>query len=466
MPDLRKLYHHIPEKLRFPADYLYARIPEEIKYGEEYRRVKALLEQSQWWSEDRLIAYQEGQMKSLLVHAYDHVPYYKKVFDDAGFNPYAFRHLDEIEVLPFLTKELVQEHFDDLTADNIPLSRRTVDTTGGSSGNQLRFYTEKNARTVERPFVLNIWGRVGYRPGSRMAVLRNDLFIGKNLNRPYYYSLGKSKLILNNFHLTDDISHAILDKISADKIEYLHTYPSAAMALCDYISRSGYQLKHRMKAILATSENVYPGQQETINEMLQSRLFTFYGHTERAGIAGWCEYSDLYHVQSEYGYMELVEDQTGRVIKEADQRGEIVCTGFWNYAMPFIRYRTADYSSYAQNQLCECGRHYRLMNQVEGRWRQEMLVLRDGGRVSATAINMHSDAFRNVKRFQLYQDQPGVCVIRIEKADAYNEKDEMNLRREFICKLGDQVDLVFDYTTGIEKTQRNKCLYLIQKLKI
>ena len=92
-----------------------------------------------------------------------------------------------------------------------------------------------------------------------MAVLRNDLFIGKNLNRPYYYSLGKSKLILNNFHLTDDISHAILDKISADKIEYLHTYPSAAMALCDYISRSGYQLKHRMKAILATSENVYPG---------------------------------------------------------------------------------------------------------------------------------------------------------------------------------------------------------------
>lgn len=171
MPDLRKLYHHIPETLRFPADYLYARIPEEIKYGEEYRRVKALLEQSQWWSEDRLIAYQEEQMKSLLVHAYDHVPYYKKVFDDAGFNPYAFRHLDEIEVLPFLTKELVQEHFDDLTADNIPLSRRTVDTTGGSSGNQLRFYTEKNARTVERPFVLNIWGRVGYRPGSRMAVL-------------------------------------------------------------------------------------------------------------------------------------------------------------------------------------------------------------------------------------------------------------------------------------------------------
>ena len=67
----------------------------------------------------------------------------KKVFDDAGFNPYAFRHLDEIEVLPFLTKELVQEHFDDLTADNIPLSRRTVDTTGGSSGNQLRFILRK-----------------------------------------------------------------------------------------------------------------------------------------------------------------------------------------------------------------------------------------------------------------------------------------------------------------------------------
>lgn len=462
MISLRAIYRNLPKSIKLSADYLYGAIPNEIKYGKKYRETKALLFKSQWWSEEEQIAYQEKQMKSLLIHSYEHVPYYKKIFDNCGFNPYTFRCLDQVKVLPLLNKNIIQENFNELLADNFPAHKTTFNTTGGTSGNQLKFCLEKNYEQVELPFVEHIWGRVGYTTKSSVAVLRNQSFENGKL---FVYDWKQRKLVLDNFHLTDSNIKQILNKICQDKIEFIHTYPSAVLSICDYIRRLDYRMSYSPKAILATSENLYSGQKELIESTLNCRVFTFYGHSERACIAGWCEDSDLYHVQSEYGYMELL-DENQKSIDAANKLGEIVCTGFFNKAMPFIRYQTADYSSYTDKGSCSCGRNYKLLNSIEGRWMQEMLVCKDGSKVSITALNMHSDIFENVKKYQLYQDTVGLCFLNIVKAQQYSDEDEKNIKLELIKKLGNSIELKIIYMDDIEKTQRGKFKYLIQKLSI
>lgn len=459
---VKQMYRSSPKVITLPIDFMYGITPNSIKYGKRYNELKKFLDQSQWWSKEQHVAFQVKEMKKLLIHSFEHVPYYNKIFKEVGFDPYQFKYLEQIEVLPLLNKTIIQENFNELQADNFPKYRKMINTTGGTTGNQLKFYTEKNYNQKEWPFVELIWGRVGYDNKSRVASLRNHIFKDEEI---YRYDWKEKRLVLDNFKLSDENIKMMLDRLSKDRIEYIHTYPSAIVEICDYIRRSGYHNDYSLKAILATSENIYPGQKELIEETLNCRLFTFYGHTERACIAGWCEESDLYHVQTEYGYMELL-DENNNVILEADKRGEIICTGFNNYAMPFIRYQTADYSSYAKDGMCGCKRNYKLLNNIEGRWTQEMLLSKDGSKISITALNMHSDIFKNIKQYQLYQDTIGKCIIKIIKTEQYSIYDEENIKKEFYNKMGSSIDIEIKYVEKLEKTQRGKTKYLIQKIKL
>lgn len=459
---LRSVYNGVPKPVKIAVDMVYGLIPNSLRYGRGYRRTLELLSRSQWWSLEQHEAYQLARMKELLTYSYEHVPYYRRVFDDCGFDPYSFSKIEEIEVLPLLNKDLVREHFEDLLSDCYPAHARMLATTGGTTGNQSRFYVENNYYQVELPFVESIWSRVGYHSGSRVAVLRNHSF---EKGRLFAVDWKRRRLLIDNFHLTDSNMERILSKLAQSRIEFLHTYPSAAMSLSRHIKRSGYHMQHRLKAILVTSENIYPGQKEYIEDAFGCRPFTFYGHSERGCIAGWCEESDLYHVQSEYGYMELV-DESNRVIREPGSLGEIVCTGFYNRAMPLIRYQTGDYTLYADATVCTCGRSYRLLNPVRGRWSQEMLICKDGSRVSTTALNTHSDVFRNVKCYQLYQDTVGRCAIRVVRTEAYTEQDEAIIMQEFAQKLGPNMDLEVHYVDDIERTPIGKSKYLVQKIPV
>ena len=49
--------------------------------------VKNAMEQSQWWSQEKLQAYQLQRLQALLQYAEKNVPYYTRLFKEQGFNP-------------------------------------------------------------------------------------------------------------------------------------------------------------------------------------------------------------------------------------------------------------------------------------------------------------------------------------------------------------------------------------------
>ncbi len=437
-------------------------LPPGLKYGKQYRKKFLLLKKTQYWSSEQLENYQDKKLRNLLEYAYKYVPYYKELFDTIKYNPGSSDWKDEFYKIPFLSKEAITENMHKLVSNEYDEKLLSVQTTGGTTGKQLEFKMLKGSyAATEFPFVDIIWSRVGYkRQKSRVAVLRNDIIPQDKI---YVFDHKSRTYNFDTFRLTDRNIKLVLDAFITLKIEFLHTYLSVAVQLCEYIKKNNMTYTSYLKAVLATSENIYPGQRELIESTLNCRLFSFYGHSELCCIAGECEKSTFYHIQSEYGYFELIDDE-GHVINEPNKRGEIVCTGFNNKVMPFIRYRTGDYASYVEQQFCECGRHYRLINNVEGRWTQEQFIGKDGNKISMTAVNMHSEIFNHVSNYQFEQNEKGKCILRIVKNDKYTNRDEQIIYDELMKKFNSSIEIIFEYVDNIVRTGRGKQRFIIQNI--
>src|SRR5262245_47844016 len=111
-------------KLKSILKPLYYRLPAGFSYGSLCLPTLKFLEESQTWSEERLLEYQISKLRLMLRHCAAQVPYYRRQFREAGFDPDNFRALLDLRALPLLDKETIRSRPQDFLADNI--SRRRM----------------------------------------------------------------------------------------------------------------------------------------------------------------------------------------------------------------------------------------------------------------------------------------------------------------------------------------------------
>ena len=106
----------------------------------------------------------------------------------------------------------------------------------------------------------------------------------------------------------------------------------------------------------------------------------------------------------EYGFMEVL-GENGTEVREGEE-GEIVATGFDNFVMPLIRYRTQDFAIRSGNQ-CVCGLQFPMLRKVMGR-AEDYIYLNDGYKVPFhnALAGIHGSVWGMVK-LQCVQRHPG-----------------------------------------------------------
>ena len=443
---------------------LYGALPFYIRYGRQYRKMLQLLEDTEYWDREKLNQYQFEELKKIIEHAFLNVPYYKRMFNEKNLLPSDINSPDDFTKIPFLTKQIIKDNIKHLTANNMPDNRKAYLTTGGSTGIPMGFYFEKGVTNIkELAYFVNLWKRVGFKVGDKSAVIRGDV-IQVTGNKFWMYDYLMKNLCFSSYHMTDQNLPFYIERIKHFQPKFIQAYPSAISIFADYLIKNNMINPFpSVRAILCGSENIYDGQRKLIEKAFGCRVFSWYGHAEKSVLAGECEYSSDLHLFPQYGYTELV-DSSGNLITEEGKMGEIVCTGFNNYAMPFIRYKTMDLGYWSKGN-CRCHRHYLRLKKVEGRL-QELIVSQSGRLISMVAINMHSDVFDNVKQFQFYQDKKGVVVFNIVKESSYEEKDTKNIYNELKKKLGTDMKLEIKFVNDIPRTKSGKYRFLIQKIAI
>ena len=429
-----------------------------------YRKTYDLLQRSQRWSREELTAYQIQTLSRLLDHAYENVPYYRRVFQERNLVPGDIQTLDDLALLPFLTREDLQNNLPDLKARNYPESAFEYVTTGGSTGIPVGFYYEKGAsRAREWAFMKTQWDRVGYRFTDRCVVLRGYIVGSPKEEIFWKKTLCGRWLLMSSHHMTEETMPAYIDRIRKFRPRFIQGYPSTAVILARYMLDHKIKPFPNVKAVLCGSESLYPWQRNLLTEAFGCRVFSWYGNSEQTVLAGECEESSRYHIFPEYGIVELI-GRDGRPVEGSGAMGEVVATNLTNFVCPLIRYRTMDVAVASENR-CSCGRAYPLLEKVEGRL-QEFIVTRSGHLISVTPINYESGAFENIRQFQMYQEEVGELIMKVVRKPTYTEEDTRQLTKELQWQLGDEVNVHVHFVDEIPRTMGGKFRYLIQKLPI
>jgi phenylacetate-CoA ligase len=458
----KNLYRISPAWFKRCAGQIYAFLPMTVRYGRVLNRARRFLDESQWWSWQQHREYQLRQMQLLLRHAYENVPYYRRIMNEASVTADDFKSLEDLQKLPLLEKEVVRNHKEELVAENMR-NKKVVANTGGSTGKPLEFYWERGrTRSLERAFMWRQWAWAGFDYGQKTCVIRGQT-VREGL---WHYDPIDRHLFVNSYNLSDLNCELIVKKLRKFKPVSIQAYPSTLTILAGWLKARGEKPIEGVKVLLCGSENLYPAQKELFETVFKARVYNWYGHGESCCLAGYCDKEDFYHVYSEYGYVELV-DQKGNVLPwEEGQRGEIVGTSFINNTVPFIRYRTGDIAIVGP-ESCSCGRNYKLLSKIEGR-KQEYIVTSDGRAIALTGavFGQHWHAFAKIRQLQFVQNEPGKVIIKIVKGSLYRQEDEKEIRDKLTRCAISGLEVVFEYVDEIPLTARGKHLFVKQSLSL
>lgn len=444
--------------------FFYYLPPRLIQMRSNYREVYEFYRDAQWWSKERIEAWQLERLQQMIKYAYENTSGYRQLFDEAGVKPNDIQSLGDIKFFPITDKALLRNNIKEFTVDTTVAGHLSRYTTGGSSGIPFEFYADFKNSGAEAAFINSTWESFGWKSSDIGIRLRgNMLGNAKNIIK----KIGYHRFVMSSLHLTDDNYEEYIKAIEKTRASYLHVYPSIITDLSHLILSHQNEGRLQIKHILLASENLYPWQEEIIKKAFPAAtLVSFYGHTERAIMAPWCEKEEKYHLNPFYGYAEILDKNNHEVAEGAI--GELVGTSFWMFGTPFVRYRTNDFAEKGPGYCEKCGRKFQIINKIDGRL-SEIIIGKTGRRISLTVFAgsvMHGEIFDHIKQFRFVQKEKGVIILKVIPDSLFNDKEMQRLEDSLKRFFSNDFDYTIQLVDSLERTKRGKFTYLEQYLQV
>jgi phenylacetate-CoA ligase len=408
---------------------------------------------------DSLAQYSQSKLQEILEYARVHCRYYGKLFDALGFLPEALADFDS---LPLLDKRTVRERKNDLISDEIDRLDYYNMNTGGSTGEPLEFPVSTLAGRVDTMHQDFLYKIMGYESGDKIFT-----FFGRSVSEEcrkeneYWIRTGKTggpfgELTYSSLYLSQETLPYYVRHLCSQKPTILRGYPSAIGEMATYLLQQKISLSFQVKGVQLTAENAYDWQIAAIEDAFDTKVFLQYGHSEVCVFGYTTDDTHAYICSPVYGLTEVVGSD-GKSVANGEV-GEIVVTGFYNRALPLIRYRTGDLAIYGgtDDGIVK-------LDRIVGRTQDFVYDVKDR-KIPLTALvfGQHFGAFRNIRRWQIVQDVPGKILVRIVKDDAFSAKDVAEIKAKFWENA--QIEAQIESAISIPLTERGKSRFLVQHL--
>jgi phenylacetate-CoA ligase len=427
-----------------------------------------LLTESQYWSRERLDQLRDEKLRRLVVHAYAHVPYYRRLMDEAGVRPIAIQGLADLHKLPILTKDILREKGAEMCADDLGPDQVEIGITGGTTGNPMRVMRDRASTVWQRASYWRGFSWGGLRLGdSWVQVFGGSLGLTPTSRKERWKNWFSGKTFLPAFELGAHNVDRYVETIRQSGARFLVGYASACYFLAQHLERTGKRL--HLQAVFPTAELLPESWAETIARVFSARVLPYYGCGEVQSLGYACpeataftrpsNYHAVYHSCDEHAVIEVEHPERGATLTG---EGEFLITDLDNVAMPLIRYRNGDAGIIAEPG-CGCGRSLGRILRLDGRV-SDVLITERGDAISGT-IGAHCFRFvNNVAQFQIVQRRPAQVVLRVVPTGAYDARvEEPTLRAVFTKHLGPSADIRIEYVASIPRTRAGKARLVINE---
>tara|TARA_B100000700_G_scaffold233967_1_gene259262 strand:- start:16 stop:1386 length:1371 start_codon:yes stop_codon:yes gene_type:complete len=447
---IQDLYNISPVFLQNMACSLYGYKENRKRYGVYFKQMLASLSKTEWFSKTEIEHYQNEQVKRLVAHAYDTVPYYTALFKSQKLHPDDIQTIHDLDKIPILTKDILRQQEDQLVSTAFKKQRLTKSKTSGSTGKAVTIYREVNSLQ----FHWALWWRLRERFGIKFEQdLLHLNFTGrpvvptKNRKRPFWrYNRAFNQYLLPMQQILPSAINDILFFLENIQFEYYIGYPSIINNFCDMLNEKNLKLSKFPKFIFSGCEKLYDFQKENIEQTLNTSVKDQYGMAEGVGNATQCEFGN-YHEDFEHGILNI-----SHTVNSCSKQGSVIGTGFSNYAMPLINYEVGDIAILGDGE-CPCGRKSKLFSSFEGR-HEDYVITPEGNHIMR--FDYLFKETKAIKEAQVQQHQLGEIVICLVKTDFYNFDIEKKLRKMVKEWISPTLKVNFNYVDQIQRTNTGK----------
>lgn len=415
-----------------------------------------LLRDSQTWSRERLEAFQTKKLRRLVEWSFENSPYYKDLFSRCGIDPGVIRDPSALGVVPPLTKELARREVDRIRAPEQRNLRLLPNSTGGSTGSNLRFWVDTECWRWRDAIDLRLWDMIGVRPGAPSAYIWGspmDESASRRLRQRVRLFLD-NKRIYSAYRIGDDALRELVAKLGRIRPLVLFGYASVLDLVATRVAegRMDWPLPPGL-VVVSSAEALFPEQRRNIASSLGARVVNLYGCREFGLIALEC---------AEAGGMHLMEERLLVDVGPSTEGvpGALRITDLDNVGFPFIRYEIGDLGE-LDDRPCACGRALKTLSGVHGR---AFDVVRgpSGRAVGGTFWSLLlRTAVRGIENWQVVQRAPDSLEIRVTPRGALDDAARTKIREEIASALGTELRVEILETDRLDPLASGKHRFVV-----
>ena len=384
-------------------------------------------------------------------------PFYKKRFKEIGADPNDIKTMDDLEKLPFTTKEdlrrsqLKNPPFGDYCG--VPMGRiSNIYASSGTTGEPTStLITAKDMAIWKERSIRFLWA-TGLRPYD-IAInnFNYQLFAGA-----WMVQMGLQESGAMVISMGVGSSKRLLQTCKRYGVTYMCGTPSYAVHLAEIAEQEGIDLKSDLKVrhMMLSGEpgGSIPSVREKIEDIWDVRVHDFPGQQEALGWSASCEEQTGCHIFEDHLIVEIIDPETKKRVGPGE-KGVAVLTHLERESQGLIRWWTNDETYYTEDQ-CPCGRTGRLLPRgILGR--QDDMLKVSGVRVWPAGIEEVLKSLSNVgQEFQIILDDTNVLEsgvltrlkLKVEPKEAVTdtkdvaEEVKVNIKARF--NITPEVDVV------------------------
>ena len=388
-----------------------------------------------WATRTELREFQDARLRRLLVHAYERVPYYRRLFDRHRLHPRHIRGVVDLHLIPISSKQdLRDQRESSLIASGLdPSSLRSV-RTSGSSGEPFTVRRTALEEKLQYLFMLRALASMGVQARDRrvmVGLMRGSQGSRKPLGR-MLEAMGIDRMLpLDGLRNPDELATAL----RSYRPDVVTGMPGMLCRLADHLLRQDDQ-SIRPRLLVVGGEVLTPVMRRRLSEAFAAPVRQTYASHEFPLIGWECTATGDLHTSDDGVLVEILRD--GRPAEPGEQ-GEVVATNLHAYAMPFIRYRLGDLVTRG-DEHCACGRPFSSIGSIQGRTIDYFTL--PGGRVLhpydiLRTLIAGGDGW--IRQYQLLQERTDRIVLRVLPAESQVSEQVARVERSVERLLGPEV---------------------------
>jgi len=319
---------------------------------------------------DEIKALQLNRLKWSVNHAYNNVEFYKNKYDEIGIHPSDLKHLEDIKLFPFTTKEDLRQNYPfKMFAHKLDDIARIHASSGTTGKPTVVAYTKND---------LEMWEHLIERCLRASGMKKGDM-----LHNAYGYGLftgglglhgGAEKMGLTVVPVSGGMTARQVQLINDFKPKGITVTPSYILSILDEFRAQELDPREcSLEVGIFGAEPWTNSMRSEIESQFDMHAVDIYGLSEvlGPGVANECvEAKDGLHVWEDYFYPEIINVETGNVLQDGE-KGELVFSSLCKEAFPIIRYRTKDLTKLMKG----TARSMRRMEKITGR-SDDMMIIR------------------------------------------------------------------------------------------